>query len=138
LKCRAGVGAFQRVPAMLTVEDVNLILAIVKKARMASLPGSAAMRSITALFPKMTATEVKQIIQARQIELDMDITDADAVRNAFSKILALRDRAAALTDNPAIDVPEAIAFFAKRAQTGDEEAKELLKALDHPFLSEGQ
>jgi hypothetical protein len=64
----------------------------------------------------------------------LERADAEAEQVAVQKVLHVLNRAEALSGNPHMDTGDAIAFLAELAESGDQEAKELLASLNDPFL----
>jgi hypothetical protein len=89
---------------------------------------------VRAEIPHATDADINGVLKT-QLELTkLERADAEAEQVAVQKVLHVLNRAEALSGNPHMDTGDAIAFLTELAESGDQEAKELLASLNDPFL----
>ena len=122
---------FTKTESARTPEEVERIREILLEGK-----GINRLRQVLAEFPHATERDIKFVIETFNEESEMDRLSAVADADAAEGMVKLVEGACRLSGNPDMDTLEAIAFLSQREEAGDQEARELLQALENPFLGD--
>jgi nucleotide-binding universal stress UspA family protein len=117
----------------LTAQEASRIAEILTEGEEAGLSMDK-LRAVLAAIPHATQADIKQVLETMASEARADAAAYEEAAKVAERLGRMVERASVLSGKPDMNTGEAIAYLAQRAQSGDEEATALLKALDDPFL----